>query len=394
LRARTRKVLLVAEVGLALVLLIGAGLMLRTVSRLTEQDPGFDARDLLTVRFILAGNAYNVEKRRAFYAECMEKVGGLPGVESAALTLSLPIEGSNWNSVFIVADKPVPPRSELPSSAFIPVSANYFETLGIRLLRGRAFTEADNSNPSQVIVINQTLADRLWPGEDPVGKRLKQGWPEDELPWREVIGVVADVKLEGIDRETPLQTYLPITQEPSRSVAVVARTSSNPLAIAAIVEQTIRSIDNDLPVFNTRSMDQLMGNAIGQQRLLMVLLAGFALLALTLAAVGIYGVMSYTVTQRTHEIGIRMAMGARPRDVLLMIVGQGMMLTVAGATIGLAAALGLTRLMSSMLFGVSATDPATFAVLTLILAVVAFFACYLPARRATRVDPLIALRYE
>jgi putative ABC transport system permease protein len=387
-------VLLVAEVGLALVLLIGAGLMLRTVSRLTEQDPGFDARDLLTVRFILAGNAYNVEKRRAFYAECMEKVGGLPGVESAALTLSLPIEGSNWNSVFIVADKPVPPRSELPSSAFIPVSANYFETLGIRLLRGRAFTEADNSNPSQVIVINQTLADRLWPGEDPVGKRLKQGWPEDELPWREVIGVVADVKLEGIDRETPLQTYLPITQEPSRSVAVVARTSSNPLAIAAIVEQTIRSIDNDLPVFNTRSMDQLMGNAIGQQRLLMVLLAGFALLALTLAAVGIYGVMSYTVTQRTHEIGIRMAMGARPRDVLLMIVGQGMMLTVAGATIGLAAALGLTRLMSSMLFGVSATDPATFAVLTLILAVVAFFACYLPARRATRVDPLIALRYE
>jgi putative ABC transport system permease protein len=394
LRERTRKVLLVAEVGLALVLLIGAGLMLRTVSGLMNIDPGFDARNLLTVRFILSGDAYNVEKRRTFYTECLVRVGRLPGVESAALTLSLPIEGSNWNSVFVVADKPVPPRAELPSSAFIPVSVNYFETLGIRLLRGRAFTEADNSNPYQVIVINETMANRFWPGEDPVGKRVKQGWPESDTPWREIIGVVSDVKLDGIDRETSLQIYMPIGQQAARSVALVVRTGDDPLAAASTVEETIRSIDNDLPVFNTRSMDQLMGNAIGRQRLLMVLLASFAVLALTLAAVGIYGVMSYAVAQRTHEIGIRMALGARPRDVLRLIVGQGMILTIVGSSIGLAAALVLTRLMESMLFGVSATDPATFAILTLLLAVVAFLASYLPARRATRVDPLVALRYE
>jgi putative ABC transport system permease protein len=329
-----------------------------------------------------------------FYDECVARVGSLPGVESAALTLSLPIEGSNWNSVFIVADKPVPPRAELPSSAFIPVSAGYFETLGIRLVRGRTFTEADTSTSPQVTVINETLANRLWPGEDPIGKRLKQGWPEDQTAWREVIGIVSDLKLNGVDRDTPMQAYLPIVHEPARSVAIVARTRNNPLALGSTLEHAIRSIDGELPVFGVRSMDQLLGNAIAQQRLTMALLAGFAVLALTLAAVGIYGVMSYAVAQRTHEIGIRMAMGASPGHVLNMIVGQGMMLTAVGTSIGLAGAFALTRLMSGLLFGVSATDPLTFVMLTLLLAIVALLACYMPARRATRVDPLVALRYE
>ncbi len=393
-RERMRKVLLVAEVALALVLLAGAGLMLRTVSQLTRVDPGFNAERLLTTQFTLPANTYNEETRRAFYRECLGRVEAVPGVISAALTLSLPIDGSNWNSVFIAIDKPVPPRAELPSSAFTPVSANYFEAMGIRLLEGRAFSEADGADAPRVTVINETLARRLWPGENPIGKQIKQGWPENKTPVREVVGVVSDVKLNGVDHETPLQAYLPLAQETAGSLALVARTTGNPLALASTIEQAIRSVDKDLPVYGTSSMDQLMGSAIAQQQLTMVLLAGFALLALVLAAVGIYGVMSYSVSQRTHEIGIRMALGAQSSDVLRMVVKQGLMLTTAGVGLGLVAAFFLTRLMASLLYGVSATDPLTFALISLLLTGVALGACFVPARRATKVDPMIALRYE
>ncbi len=394
IRERTRKVLLVAEVALALVLLIGAGLMLRTVFQLTHVDPGFNTENLLSMRLILSGDAYSVERRRAFFSESLAQINAIPGVESAALTLSLPIEGSNWGSVFIAGDKPVPARIDLPSAAFTPVSSNYFEVMGIRLLAGRAFNDADSSDSQHVVIINQTLANRLWPGEDPVGKRLKQGFPEDKTPWREIVGVVGDVKQNGVDRAAPLQVYMPLMQEPTRSTTVVVRASGDPLALAPRVEEKIHSIDKDLPVFNARSMDQLLDNAIAQQQLAMALLAGFAVLALLLAAVGIYGVMSYTVTQRTHEIGVRMAMGARPKDVLKLVVGQGMMLAMVGVGIGLSAALGLTQLMASMLFGVSSTDPITFIAISLLLIAVAALACYIPARRAAKVDPMVALRYE
>ena len=393
-RERMRKVLMVGEVSLALVLLIGAGLMMRTVFQLTRVDPGFDTNGLLTSRFILPENTYNEDRRRAFYIDCLERVQSMPGVRSAALTLSLPIDGSYWNSIFIVADKPVPPRAELPSAAFSPVSATYFEVMGIRLLTGRAFTGADTASSSNVIVINETLARRLWPDENPVGKQLKQGWPEDKLAWREVVGVVSDVKLNGVDRETPLQVYLPLAQNPSRSLSLVARTQGDPLALASTVEQAIHSIDKDLPVFNVRSMDQLLGNATAQQRLTMILLAGFAILALTLAAVGIYGVMSYAVTQRTHEIGIRMALGAKSSNVLNLVIRQGMVPALIGVVAGTAAAFALTRLMTSLLYGVSATDLETFVVVPLLLTVVALAACFVPARRATKVDPMIALRHE
>ena len=393
-RERMRKVLLVAEVALALVLLAGAGLMLRTVSQLTRVDPGFNAERLLTMQFTLSAVTYKEENRRAFYRDSLSRVEGVPGVLSAALTLSLPIDGSNWNSVFMAMDKPVPPRAELPSSAFTPVSANYFEVMGIRLLEGRVLSEADGANAPRVTVINETLARRLWPGENPIGKRIKQGWPENKTPVREVVGVVSDVKLEGVNQETPMQAYLPLEQETAGSLALVARTAGNPLALASTIEQAIRSVDKDLPVYGISSMDQLMGNAIAQQQLTMVLLAGFAILALVLAAVGIYGVMSYSVTQRTHEIGIRMALGAQSSDVLKMVVKQGLVLTVAGISIGLVGAFFLTRLMASLLFGVSATDPVTFALISLLLAGVALGACFVPARRATKVDPLIALRYE
>jgi putative ABC transport system permease protein len=393
-REGMRKILLVAEVGLSLVLLIGAGLMLRTVFQLTRVDPGFNAEKLLMVQFSLPRNAYDQPRQAMFFDECLTRVQALPGVRSAALTLSLPIDGSNWNSVFILGDQPVPPRAELPSSAFTPVSANYFQAMGIRLLKGRVFTEADTEKAQTVTVINETMARRFWPNEEPLGKRLKQGWPEDKSPWREVVGVVSDVKVNGVDQETPLQSYLPLTQEPARGLALVVRTEGAPLLLASTVEQTIHSIDKDLPVFNARSMDQLLDNAIARQRLTMVLLTGFAVVALLLAAVGIYGVVSYSVSLRTHEIGIRMALGAQARDVLKLIAGQGMMLALIGVVIGLGASLALTRLMESLLFGVSATDPATFAVIALLLSGVALLACYIPARRAAKVDPMVALRYE
>ena len=393
---RARKGLLVAEVGLALVLLVGAGLMLRTLHQLTRVDPGFNAANLLAVQFALPGRVYNIERRLEFFRECRTRIEALPGVRSAAFVMSLPIVGSNWGSPFIVADKAVPPPGQLPYAAFTPVGANYFETMGIRLLGGRAFTEAEMTDAPPVTVINESLARRLWPGEDPIGKRLRQGNAESQAAWREVVGVVADVKLNGVDQDAPLHVYLPLAQRNSANVGLVVHTTGDPLALASTVERAIHALDKDLPV-RSRSMAQLMGNAVARQRLTLALLVGLALLALLLAGVGIYGVMSYAVEQRTHEIGIRVALGAQTSDVLRLVVRQGMMLASVGVVMGVATALALARLMTSfsaLLYGVKPTDPATFALIALLLLLVALLACWIPARRATKVDPLTALRYE
>jgi putative ABC transport system permease protein len=394
---RTRRALLVSEVALALVLLIGAGLMLRTVGQLINVDPGFDVENLLTARFELPTTPYPGERRRAFYDECLTRVGALPGVQSAALTFSLPIDGSNWNSVFIVGDKPVPPSAELPSAAMTPVSTGFFDTMKIRLVKGRSFDARDGENAPKVVMINETLARQLWPGEEAIGKRFKQGWPESDAPWREVVGVVADVKTNGVDQVTPLQVYMPIGQETPRLLYLVVRTAADagdPLALGTAVGTAVHAVDRDVPVYSVASMDELMAGAIENQRVVLTLLGGFAVLALVLAAIGIYGVMSYTVAQRTHEIGVRSALGARPSHVLRMVLGQGMALALAGVAIGLAGAFALTRLMEGLLFGVSATDPLTYVAISLLLAGVAVVACYVPARRATKVDPTVALRYE
>jgi putative ABC transport system permease protein len=394
-REKLRKSLLVVEVSLALVLLAGAGLLVRSMWNLLGVDPGFNPDNLLTLRMSLPpGERYNAERRRVFYDEALLRVAALPGVSAAALTYSLPISGSNWNQIFIAQDKPVPARAELPNTAFIPVSANYCETMGIRLVRGRLFAPSDGANSAPVVVINETLARRMWPGEDPIGKRLKHSWPEDPSPWREVIGVVNDVKLNGVERDTPLETYVPITQEPTRSFSLAVRTAGHPLALAAAVEGALHQVDKDLPVSQVRTMDQLLGSALAQRRLTLTLLASFAVLALLLAAIGIYGVIAYSVRQRTPEMGIRMALGAQPGDVRRLILAQGLKLTLFGVAIGLLASLALTRWMESLLFGVRPADPLTFAAIAVVLTLVALLACWVPARRATKVDPMIALRCD
>ncbi len=394
-RDMTRKTLLVVEVSLAMVLLVGAGLLVRSMARALGVDPGFNTDHLLTLRIKLPNNAYDEARRRIFYDECLTRVSALPGVRSAALTVSLPIDGSEWGSGFSVADKPAPVNGNVHGSAAThAVSANYFEMMGIRLLKGRVFTSADTPDVTRISVVNETLARRMWPGEDPIGKRWKFGRLDGPSPWREIIGVVADVKLNGVESETPMELYLPLAQQPRDFLGLVARTAGDPLQAAPAIERAVRAIDKDLPVFSIRSMDQLMGNSLAQRRLTLTLLASFAALALMLAAIGIYGVIAYSVRQRTRDLGIRMALGAQRRDVLKLILAQGLKLTLIGVAIGLLAAFALTRWMEALLFGVRPTDPLTFTVIALVLTLVALVACWIPARHATKVDPLVALRCD
>jgi putative ABC transport system permease protein len=393
-RDLTRKTLLAAEIGLALVLLVGAGLLVRSMARALGVELGFNPDRLLTSQLMPPNVNYDAARLRVFFDECLSRVSALPGVESAAITHALPIDGSQWNTLVHAADKPAPQPGEFPNTEFTPISANYFEAMGIRLLRGRWFNSADTANAQTVAVINETLARRIWPGEDPLGKRLRTGRPEMRSPWLEVVGVVADVKSYGVESATPLQTYVPIAQSPPTNFWLVARTTGEPLQAAAGVERAIHSIDKDLPVSSVRPMDQLLGNSLAARRLTLVLMGSFAALALLLAAIGVYGVVSYSVRRRIHEIGVRMALGAQRRDVLKLILAQGARVALIGVAIGLGGALALTRWMETLLFETRPNDPLTFTVTAAALALVALFACYLPARRATKVDPMIALRRE
>jgi putative ABC transport system permease protein len=336
---------------------VGAGLLVRSMQRVLSIDPGFNPDNLLTMRVMLPNDAYPLPRKQVFYEESLARISALPGVRAAALTISLPIDGSYWDSAFFAADKPVPPRAELPDAALMPVTPNYFEMMGIRLLRGRSFNAADTEKSPHVAVINESFARQIWPGEDPIGKRFRHGFPEYQSPWREVVGVVADIKLNGVERNTPKQAYFPFAQESWTNFSIVVRTTGDPLLATAGVERTIHTIDKDLPVFAIRSMDQLLGNALATRRLTLTILASFAVLALLLAALGIYGVISYSVRQRTHEMGIRLALGAQRRDVLKLILAQGLKLSFLGVVIGLGSAFALTRWMETLLFNVRPTDP-------------------------------------
>ena len=393
---RIRGLLVMSEVAVSLVLLIGAGLLINSFLRLRSVDPGFRADNLLTMKIVLPQPKYEeFERRSAFYTELVQRVQSLAGVKSAAVTTNLPLyRQGNSIGVSIEGQPPPPPGLENIVVTRI-ISPGYFETMSIPLLSGRQFTDQDVRTGQRVVVISDGMARRYWPGEDPVGKRIGTGRIRRPEDWFQVIGVVKDVRQFELTADPRPQMYLTYRQAgffPAEDLVV--KTEVDPATLAATVRQTVWEIDKDQPVSNIRTMEEILLQSIARQRFSMLLLAIFAGVALILAAVGIYGVMSYSVAQRTHEIGIRMALGAQTGTVLKLAVGYGLKLVVAGVVIGLIAAFALTRVMSTLLFGVTATDPATFTLISLLLIAVATIASYIPARRATKVNPIIALRYE
>ena len=398
---RVRGFLIVSEVALSLVLLVGAGLLLRSFIRLQENSLGFDPARVLTVQLSLPGARYGERAQAApFYEQLLQRTRSLPGVQSVGLTNYLPLSGSDSGTSFNIEGRPPLPAGEFLEAAPRWISPDYFRALGITILRGRALSEQDIASDRHVALINETMARRFWPGEDPIGKRITMESPEKPV-WHEIVGVVADVRHTALDAESEPEMYYPYLfpseadSSPWTSMYLVVRANhddSSGLAVA--LRREVLAVDKDQPVYNVASMAQLMSTSLSQRRFNMQLVGFFAAVALMLAAVGLYGVMSYVVTQRTHEIGLRMALGAQARDVLKLVVKQGMALALVGVVIGLIASLALTRLMKNLLFGVSTTDPATLAGVALLLILAALLACYLPARRATKVDPLVALRYE
>ena len=388
---RLRTTLVMTEVALSLVLLVGAGLLIKSFWRLLNVDPGFKTHNLLSLELSLTSERYADQMTRsAFYQQLLERVSALPGVRSAALVNHPPFSGRRGINAFKLEGRPDPTGIEdTPLADFRVVSPGYFEMMGIPVFRGRAFDSSDTKDAAQTAIVNLAFADRYWPNENPIGRRLSDG-----DGWTTVVGVVGDIRQSGLDQEAAPHVYAPYLQTPLRRTGVLIRTSADPLSLATPVREQVIAIDPDQPLYNLHTMEELIEVSMSGRRLNLVLLALFALTALLLAAVGIYGVVSYSVTQRTHEIGIRIALGAQASDVMKLIVTRGMTPVVFGMAAGIVGALALTRVMSTLLFGVSANDPLTFAAIAALLAVVALMACYIPARRATSLDPMIALRHE
>lgn len=391
---RLRRILVISEVALSLMLLVCAGLLMRSFLALVKTDAGFDANNVLTMSLILPTAKYKENPQlSSFYKELVSRVEGVPGVESAAVINYLPLGGSNSSTSFLVEGTPEPPPGEEFVGRYRVCSPKCFETLGIRLLQGRVFTEDDKAGATPVIIVNQTLANRYWPNGDAIGKRMRFTGPLDQSPWLQVIGIVQDVKHDLNVPITP-DYYLPHAQDPWNAMVLVAKTSVEPSSLAARIREQVWAIDKDQPVFGVRTMDQVRSISMSLYSFSFGTLAIFAAIALILAAIGIYGVMAYAVSQRTHEIGIRMALGARARDVLGLVIKTGMTMAVIGILAGLAGAWAVTRFMKTLLVDVSPTDAMTLTLVSLGLLAVALLACFLPARRATKVDPLEALRYE
>ena len=389
-----RSSLVVAEVALSLVLLVGAGLFLRSFVTLFKTDPGFNPENVFTMNLILPTSKYkDGQQRVAFYDDLVQRVKAKQGVQSAGAVNFLPLGGSNASNTYLVEGAPEPAPGDEDQGRYRICTPDYFTTMQIPLVSGRAFNEQDKSGAPRVVIVNETLARKHWPEQNAIGKRIRFQAPLDRAPWMEIVGVIKDIKHDLTSEVTP-EFYLPLAQDPRTSMVIVAKTNADPTSMAASIREEVWAIDKDQPVFDVRTMQEVRSLSVSLQQFNSLMIGIFAAVALLLASIGIYGVMAFAVSQRTREIGIRMALGARKADVLKLVVANGMRLAFTGLAIGLVASWLLTRFIASLLFGVKPTDPLTFSVVSLCLLSAAFLACYLPARRATRVDPLEALRYE
>jgi putative ABC transport system permease protein len=389
----TRSALVVAEVALSMILLIGAGLLVRSFARLSSVNPGFDASHVLSLQILENGRFRNNDQGLLdFNMQMLERVRAVPGVEAAGTSHFLPLGRIIPGTGFWRFDRPVPNHGEQPVTEVLCLLPGYFAAMSIPIARGRVFDERDRKGSPYVVVINQTLANQFYPQEDPIGKPLAIQWGRDQ-PYQ-VIGVVGDVRQNSLAKDPNPALFLPTLQQPTTPVYLVARAHGDPKQLIKAIESQIRALDRDMPIADVRTMDEYVSDSVAAPRFNTILLGSFAVLALILAAVGIFGVISYSVAQRTRELGIRRALGAGTASVMALVLGQGMSLTAIGVAIGIAGAFALARLLQSLLFGIESTDPITYAAVAAILSAVAFIASYLPARRAAKVDPMVALRHE
>jgi putative ABC transport system permease protein len=393
-RSLARGALVAAEVALSLVLLVGAGLLVKSFVRLTEVELGFDPAHVVAADISLPYRYNTPEKRTEFYRQLLKRVEALPGVSSASVSQSVPLSGEEHGAQFMVVGRePAPDGSDRHGSIFHRVSEGYFKTLGVRLLKGRNLNERDTAGAPAVALVNETLARKVFPGEDPLGKQIVLTGDAPPRP-REIVGVVSDTRYVTPDSEPYSEIYVSYLTEPWPHMSLAVRATGDPGSLVGGMREALSAVDKDVPLANVKEMEEYVHDSFGPQRFSALLLTAFAVAALGLAALGVYGVISNTVARRTHEIGIRIALGARGGDVVRLVVGQGMRPVLLGLLAGLAGAFALTRVLESLLYGVSAFDPSVFAGVSLLLAATALAACYLPARRATRVDPTHALRHE